>query len=153
MAWTNFDRSPTEDEIGFVYLIVNETKDRYYIGKKSFWSTVTRPPLKGQTKKRVVTQESDWQKYYGSNKELLADRKAGDVMTRHIIRICYSKAEVSYHEAKTILRMDALLDERFYNGWLDYTGRSNMLRGLQPDSLPAMHPLNMANCGDEVVLR
>ena len=47
---------PTEDElkqwIGFVYIITNKNDGMKYVGKKTFWSKKTLPPLKGKTRKR-----------------------------------------------------------------------------------------------------
>ena len=37
-----------EDHIGFVYEITDTENGMMYIGKKKFWSKVTRPPLKGK---------------------------------------------------------------------------------------------------------
>ena len=42
-----FDDAP-EDCIGFVYEIRDTETDMKYIGKKKFWSKVSRPPLKGR---------------------------------------------------------------------------------------------------------
>ena len=52
---------------GFIYLISN-VDGQCYIGKKSLYSTVTRPPLKGTRKKRKVTKPSNWLTYKSSNK-------------------------------------------------------------------------------------
>ncbi len=52
---------------GFIYLISN-VEGKCYIGKKSLYSTVTRPPLKGTRRKRKVTKESNWLTYKSSNK-------------------------------------------------------------------------------------
>ena len=47
---------PTEEElkewIAFVYVITDKSNDKMYVGKKTFWSKKTLPPLKGKTRKR-----------------------------------------------------------------------------------------------------
>ena len=55
--------------------------------------------------------DSDWKTYYGSSEALSADvAKLGEhLFSREILRMCYSKAECSYWEAK----------EQFYNGVLE----------------------------------
>ena len=56
-----------EKHIGFVYEITDTQTDMKYIGKKKFWSRVTRPPLKGRKNKRRSLKESDRKSYYGSS--------------------------------------------------------------------------------------
>ena len=50
--WTynnkTFDSDMIEDYIGFVYEVYDTEAKMKYIGKKKFWSRVTRPPLKGK---------------------------------------------------------------------------------------------------------
>ncbi len=38
------------DSLGFVYIVVTDA-GRWYIGKKQYTSTITRPPLAGKKKK------------------------------------------------------------------------------------------------------
>jgi hypothetical protein len=52
------------DYVGFVYIITDLTNNKMYVGKKLFESKRTLPPLKGKTRKRKVTKESDWMSYY-----------------------------------------------------------------------------------------
>jgi hypothetical protein len=49
---------------------------------------------------KVVQVESDWKKYWGSSKELLADVKllGEDKFERLIISICYTKKTLTYSE-------------------------------------------------------
>ena len=83
----------TPEGIGFVYKITHIPTGKYYIGKKSLYSNRTLPPLKGTKRKRRVTKESDWRKYYSSNDWIKSEVKEGkrDEFKREIIRICYSK--------------------------------------------------------------
>jgi hypothetical protein len=105
---------------GFVYLITNNETGRKYIGKKNFWTAVTRPPLKGKTKKRHSKKESDWRTYTGSSDSLNADiAKIGlDKFTREILHFCKTKSEMSYVEAKLQFEHDAILSDQYYNDWI-----------------------------------
>jgi len=64
---------------GFVYIIRDRESDPAYIGKKAFWFRTTLPPFKGQKRKRKKVVESDWYKYFGSNKTIqqLVPSRAG----------------------------------------------------------------------------
>ena len=115
---------PTDDELkpyaGFVYEITNLVTYRKYIGKKFFWKTIKMPPLKGKTRKRTKTTQSDWQKYWGSSNELLADiEELGiDKFTRSVIRLCGTKTECAYYELKEQMDRDVLLTNEYYNGFV-----------------------------------
>lgn len=116
--------------VGFVYVITRLSTGKKYIGKKGFYSKITKPPLSGQKRKRLIHKESDWQKYFGSNAELLADVKVDekDGFRREILRLCKSKSEMNYYEGKYIFETDAILRDDFYNGWLSLTVRQHMLK-------------------------
>ena len=107
-----------EQFYGFVYLITNNTTGKKYIGKKLFYSQKQRQ-VKGKKKKYKV--ESDWKDYYGSNEELIKDVEllGRDSFTRKIIRLCKTKGECSYFEAKYQFEYDVLLNpDLFYNTWI-----------------------------------
>lgn len=113
---------PTEDElkqwVGFVYVITDKSNDKMYVGKKTFWSKKTLPPLKGKTRKRRSTVESDWKSYYGSSdlvKQLLVEQGEQN-FHRQILYFCRSKGEMGYLEAKEQFDRNVLLDDRYYNG-------------------------------------
>lgn len=121
MEWTyqgkTVDSIP-EGVIGFVYLITNITNDKKYIGKKLTQFKKTKPPLKGKTRKRRTTVESDWRDYWGSSDYLNEDVKSlgTDKFTREILYYCTSKAELSYLEAKEQFDREVLLTDEYYNG-------------------------------------
>ena len=49
-----FDSDMIGDYIGFVYEVYDTEAKMKYIGKKKFWSKVTKPPLKGKKNKRRI---------------------------------------------------------------------------------------------------
>ena len=107
-----------EDVVGFVYQITNTTNGRMYIGKKLARFKRSRPPLKGKKNKRRYQVDSDWQDYYGSSDELTADvlRFGKEKFTREILFYCYSKAELSYVEAREQFARKVLESSDYYNG-------------------------------------
>ena len=119
-TWTYLNKPVNElpdDVVGFVYLITNLTTNKKYIGKKlakfskTRYKMVTQKNGKRVRKKIRSKIDSDWLTYYGSSQALTADIEIqGKYMfRREILRMCYSKAECSYWEAK----------EQFYNGVLE----------------------------------
>ena len=121
MVWT-YNGTPVtnmpESVIGFVYLITNTVDGRMYIGKKLARFKRSRPPLKGRKNKRRYQVDSDWQDYYGSSDELTADvlKLGKDKFTREILFYCYSKAELSYVEAREQFARKVLESNDYYNG-------------------------------------
>jgi len=120
--YKNKPYEPTPEEleslVGFVYLITEKSTDKKYIGKKLFWSARTKPPKKGEKRKTRYRVESNWRDYYSSNKEIQEKvaTDSGKLYDRQILRICSSKGECSYYEAKLQFDYDVLLREDFYNG-------------------------------------
>ena len=107
-----------DDVVGFVYQITNTTNDRMYIGKKLAKFKRSRGPLKGRKNKRRYKVDSDWQDYYGSSDELTIDiKKLGkEYFKREILFYCYSKAELSYIEAREQFARKVLESDNYYNG-------------------------------------
>ena len=106
-----------EDCVGFVYQITNTTNGRMYIGKKLARFKRSRKPLKGRVNKRRYLVDSDWKDYYGSSDELNVDiLKIGkEKFTREILFYCYSKAELSYVEAREQFSRKVLESDKYYN--------------------------------------
>lgn len=112
-----------DDCVGFVYLIVNKTNNRKYIGKKlaKFSKTTTKTvTLKNGTKKKKKIKskiDSDWMDYYGSSGELTKDIESlgKESFTREILFFCKSKAECSYIEAREQFVNKVLESDDYYN--------------------------------------
>ena len=134
MQWTyqgNIVEEIPEDKIGFVYLITNITTGQKYIGKKLAQFKRTRPPLKGKTRKRKSTVESDWREYWGSSERLQTDvaTLGPDKFTREILYYCTSKAEMSYIEAREQFDRRVFESDEYYNGIINCRiGGSDKLR-------------------------
>ena len=133
--WTyndnEYDETPEEYQ-GFVYIITELDTDKKYIGKKFFWKPKTLPITK-KRKRRVKTRvESDWRKYYGSSKEVqqLLELKGSDSFKRVILRLCKSKGECSYYEAKYQFDNDVLLRDDYYNEFIGCKIHSKHLKGI-----------------------
>ena len=116
--------------VGFVYRITNLVTNRTYIGKKLSKFSRSKK-LKGMKKKKRFKVESDWKTYYGSNQELIDDveKHGPDKFKRDIIRLCKSKAECSYYEAREQFLLDVLLNEEYYNAWISVRLRKSHLMG------------------------
>ena len=119
--WIYIDPIHPEDWVGFVYKITNKTNGKFYIGKKVFWNNrktkLTKKEIAEQTgpgrkpTHKVVTKESDWLTYWGSNKDLLADiQELGmDNFERKILTLCKSKKELTYWEMHYQCKEEVLL--------------------------------------------
>ena len=114
-----FNETPDEFQ-GFVYMVTEKDTGKKYIGKKFFWKPKILPITKTR-KRRVRTRtESDWREYYGSSKEVqsLVESKGKDNYKREILRLCKTKGECSYYEAKLQFQYDVLLSDEYYNEFI-----------------------------------
>ncbi len=123
------------DNIGFVY-IVTDPWGKKYIGKKGFFSKVTKPPLKGKKRKRRSLKESDWKTYCGSSEtvKLIVEENGLDHFKREIIHLCKSKGVMSYMECYEQMTNHVLLKpDEYHNAF--FGGRINRahLKDLKPE--------------------
>lgn len=127
-----FDETPEEYQ-GFVYQITELSTGKKYIGKKFFWKPKTLPITKTR-KRRVKTRvESDWRDYFGSSKEVqeLVESTGRDGFKREILKLCKTKGECSYWEAKLQFEYDVLLSDEYYNEFIGCKIHSKHIKGLQ----------------------
>lgn len=135
-----------ESVIGFIYLITHIESGKKYIGKKNFYSSVTRTKtitLKttgAKKKKKIRSQkESNWKEYYGSSEDLTRDVNlfGKEAFHREILKLCYTKGEMSYYEAKYQFDHAVLLDPgMYYNSWIMVkVHRSHLLKKSDVDTI------------------
>lgn len=109
-----------ENYFGFVYIIENLLTGKKYIGKKRLKFYRTKK-LKSKKRKIKVIKDSDWQEYYGSSNELLADIETfgKENFKRKIIEFYKSKGECSYWELYHQMINHVLLNpDQFYNNYV-----------------------------------
>jgi hypothetical protein len=124
---TNLNDFP-KDTFGFIYIVKNTNTNKSYIGKKVLYhnkkvklgkkevAELTGVGRKPTTK--IVTKESDWETYYGSNKEVMQLIKDGkqDLFTRTIIKLAPNKKLLTYYETQALFTYKVLEQpESFYN--------------------------------------
>jgi|TARA_R110000764_G_scaffold17669_3_gene48451 hypothetical protein len=123
---------------GFVYRITNLKNGKIYIGRKILQNTLNKKltkkelseqtgPGRKPTKKKVV-KESNWLTYWGSNKPLLEDIKelGQDSFEREIIKLTFSKKELTYYELHYQCIFEVLLTNSY---------NSNILGKFYPKDL------------------
>lgn len=113
MSWVyqgvEFTESMIPDgAIGFIYqmdVILNGER-KSYIGKKNFFADVKTKlskkamPTDKRKKAYKRIRKTVYQNYYSSNEVLKKAHKDGVHIKRTILKICYSKTELSYQEVK-----------------------------------------------------
>lgn len=99
---------------GFVYLIENTISGKSYIGRKYFTKASSKQ-VKGKRKK--IRKDSGWKDYWGSSQKLLDDiAKIGqDSFKRSILRLCKTRGECNYWEAKLQFQFNVLETDHYYN--------------------------------------
>lgn len=114
---------------GFIYKVTHIPSQKSYIGKKVLYhqrkTKLTKKDLalyEGQPgrkpKYKVITKESDWKSYYGSNKPLLELIKSEPIenFERCIIALASSKKMLTYLETKYLFVYQVLeKPEEFFN--------------------------------------
>lgn len=130
MMW-KFNKKEFTDEMipegayGFIYVIKIEIdgEKKLYIGKKQFFSTRKVPKGKRElaamedkrgSKKKIVIRPN-YAKYIGSNKLVKEVIENGAKYEKHILRICYSKLELTYQETRYLFKLDVLENDKYLN--------------------------------------
>ena len=111
---------------GFVYEMqaVIDGKLVRYIGKKNFYSiTKKRFGKKAlssmqdkRAKKYTMQKKLTYLDYYSSNAVLKDAHKAGIEIRRYMLKICFSKMELTYYETKFQFVRGVLESDEFLNG-------------------------------------
>lgn len=106
---TSVEQFP-EGVIGFVYMITDNTNSKFYIGRKAIFST--RKRHFGKKEKAKITDKRKkmyeyvtkimpkWKEYTGSCDELNEAISDGAIYEKKILKLCYSKQELTYYEVK-----------------------------------------------------
>ena len=123
---------------GFIYKITNLENGRMYIGRKYATSTRRKAltkvqKLAGRKRKEVVTKESDWAKYTGSNKPLNEDiKKLGkDKFKFEILFFGETAAHVNYMEMYCQYKDHVILTDEYYNEAIGSNKYSNISKKIE----------------------
>lgn len=127
-TWYNIDLvKPTTR--GFVYLIINTTNNKLYVGKKKT-ITETRVKVAGRVNRKRVVKPSNWKSYWGSCKELKEDiKKIGvDNFEKYILASYDELHSVNYGEAELQFFLK-VLDE---DGDYDFYNKNIKITSMRP---------------------
>jgi hypothetical protein len=126
VEYDSVDKFP-KNCIGFVYKITNIQTGKFYIGRKSLYSNVKKKLTKKELSelsgpgrkptKKLVTSESNWMDYWGSNKGILQEiKEEGTSMFRkEILKFCFNKKQLTYWELHYQCINEVLLTDKSYN--------------------------------------
>ena len=111
---------------GFVYEMqaIIDGKLVRYIGKKNFYSATKKKFGKKalssmedkRAKKYTIQKMLNYESYYSSNSVLNDAHKAGIEIRRYMLKICFSKMELTYYETKFQFVRGVLESDEFLNG-------------------------------------
>jgi hypothetical protein len=112
---------------GFIYKITHIPSGKSYIGKKVLYynkkAKLTKKDLElyegtvgRKPSYKIVTSESDWKKYWGSNKLLLELLKteSKENFTREILVTCPNKKLLTYYETQSLFIHRVLEESNLY---------------------------------------
>jgi hypothetical protein len=119
-----------QNTFGFVYEVITP-EGKKYVGKKVLYHNQkrkkTRAELADEAGKRgrkslykIVSKESDWKKYIGSNAELKRQITEGEVtlenLKKQILELAFDKKHLTYLETKWLFQLEVLEQpEKYYN--------------------------------------
>ena len=118
------DEHIPEGAVGFVYMIeaVIDGKSVAYLGKKNFQALIKkklskkRLPADKRKKAYEHVAKTAYKNYSSSNEVLKKAQKEGIKMKRTMLKICYSKTELTYQEVKHQFIYEVLEHDWFLNG-------------------------------------
>jgi hypothetical protein len=126
IEYDSVDKFP-ENCIGFIYRITNIQTGKFYIGRKSLYSNIKKKLTKKELSelsgpgrkptKKLVTSESNWMDYWGSNKGILQEIKeeGTSMFRREILKFCFNKKQLTYWELHYQCVENVLLTDKSYN--------------------------------------
>lgn len=132
--WIYKGKEFLDEDIGkykaFVYIIINKTSGKYYIGRKNFHAP-KYTTIKGKKKRKMVI--SNYQNYWGSSENLLKaiEEDGKDAFSREILYLCTSKGESNYIEAKEQFDRGVLLDDNSFNRIINCRIHASHVRKLR----------------------
>ena len=119
------DSKIPEGAVGFIYEMeaIIEGKAVRYLGTTNFYSTTKKKFGKRavanmedkRAKKYTIQVKPNYQNYYSSNKVLQDAHKNGIPIKRFMVKICFSKTELTYHETKYQFVREVLEKEEYLN--------------------------------------
>jgi hypothetical protein len=123
---TDISQFPS-DTFGFIYEVITP-EGKKYVGKKVLYHNqkkkLTKVELSEQTGRgrrktfKIVQKESDWKKYYGSNKHLKNQITKGEVtledLRKQIIQTASNKKQLTYLETKYLFQLEVLENPDLY---------------------------------------
>ena len=123
-----------QNTFGFIYQVTYLPTNEKYLGKKFIYFNKKLPPLKGFKRKRKVSVESDWKKYYGSCPELKEDiKKYGKLdYKRQILSLHETKGFVNFEETKQLF-LNNVLSESLDDGRPLYYNSNILGRYMRKD--------------------
>ncbi len=125
---TDISQFPS-NTFGFIYEVITP-EGKKYIGKKVLYHNqkkkLTKAELAEQSGRgrkksfRIIQKESDWKKYYGSNKHLKNQITKGEVtlesLGKQIIEVGFNKKHLTYLESKHLFQLEVLeKPDEYYN--------------------------------------
>ena len=118
------DEHIPDGAVGFVYAMsaIIAGKSVIYIGKKNFYANTKKKlskkamPTDKRLKKYKRVSKAAYQNYYSSNDTLKQAHKDGVRIKREILKICFSKNELTYQEVKHQFVLGVLESNYYLNG-------------------------------------
>ena len=126
VEYDTVDKFP-QNCVGFIYKIRNIKTGKFYIGRKSLFSNTKKKLTKAEIAlqsgpgrkptSKIVTKESNWLDYWGSNKTILEEIKQNgtDDFRKEILKFCFNKKQLTYWELHYQCTEGVLTSDKSYN--------------------------------------